>query len=68
MGLILVVTRGEPLIWSLPALVVACAVYVTLIFKLGTFSADDLEVAREGMGFVKPLLTRWSNRLEETVP
>ena len=68
MGLILLVTRGEPLIWSLPSVVVACAVYVALIFKLGTFSAEDLEVAREGMGFVKPLLARWSNRLEETVP
>jgi O-antigen/teichoic acid export membrane protein len=68
MGLILVLTCGNSLIWSLPWVVVACAVYVALIFKLGTFSADELEVAREGLGFVRPLLARWSNWLKETVP
>jgi O-antigen/teichoic acid export membrane protein len=68
MGLILVVTRGESLIWSLPSVVVACAVYVALIFKLGTFSADELEAAREGLRFVKPLLARWSNQPQENIP
>jgi hypothetical protein len=68
MGIILFVTRGNSLIWSLPWVVVAGAVYVTLIFKLGTFSTDELDQARDGLGFVKPLLARWSNKLKETVP
>jgi len=43
-------------------------VYVALIFKLGTFSADELQLAREGMGFVKPLIARWSNQPQEKIP
>jgi len=68
MGLILLATRGNSPVSSLLAVIVACAVYVALIFKLGTFSADELELAREGMGFVKPLIARWSNQPQEKTP
>jgi hypothetical protein len=68
MGLILLATRGNSPVSSLLAVIVACAVYVALIFKLGTFSTDELELAREGMGFVKPLIARWSNQPQEKTP
>jgi len=68
MGLILVATRGNSAASSLLAVIVACTVYVALIFKLETFSADELELAREGMRFVKPLIARWSNQPEEKTP
>ena len=65
MALILLAARGSSLFWFLPAVIVASIVYVALIFRLGTFSPRELELAREGMGFIKPLIASWSNRPQE---
>lgn len=50
---------------ALPAGLGALAVYVLALWKLGTFTADETELAREGIGFLKPFLAAWSR--QETV-
>ena len=54
-------------IHSLRALAVGGAfcgiLYVTLVVSLGAFSAAELQIAREGLGFVQPLLAQSTRRL-----
>ncbi len=61
MGLILHLCHGHSPWLLAPTALVAGIVYLVLILKLGVFSPADLALAREGMGFLKPLLARWSN-------
>jgi O-antigen/teichoic acid export membrane protein len=40
----------------------ALGVYTLALWKLGTFDASELELAREASGFLKPFLARWSRQ------
>lgn len=42
---------------------IAGALYSLLIYKLEVFSADELQLAAEGMSFVKPFLAEWTHRI-----
>ena len=59
--------RGCPVAQAAPAGLAALAVYGLALWKLGTFSADEVELAREGGGFLKPFLAKWT-RQPEHVP
>jgi O-antigen/teichoic acid export membrane protein len=54
--------RGCPAALAAPAALGALAVYGLVLWKLGTFSADEVELAREGGGFLKPFLAKWTRQ------
>jgi O-antigen/teichoic acid export membrane protein len=41
-------------------------VYMLALWKLGTFDASEVELAREASGFLKPFLAKWSRQPEHT--
>lgn len=54
--------KGASLLLLVPATAFALLVYLLLLFILGTFSRDDLKVAKEGLGFLRPFLAKWSGQ------
>ena len=58
--------RGCPVALALPAGLGALAVYGLALWRLGTLSAEEVELAREGSGFLKPFLAKWSRQAEHT--
>jgi O-antigen/teichoic acid export membrane protein len=44
----------------------ALGVYGLALWKLGTFDASEVELAREAGGFLKPFLARWTRQPEHT--
>ena len=59
---ILQLSHGHAPAWFIAAAAAGSLVYLALILKLGTFSPEELALAREGLGFLKPLLARWSRQ------
>jgi len=59
---ILHLSRGHSHAWFFLAAVAGALAYVALIFKLGTFSREELALAREGLGFLKPLIAKWTKQ------
>jgi O-antigen/teichoic acid export membrane protein len=51
---------------ALPAALGALAVYGVALWKLGTLSADEVALAREGSGFLKPFLAKWLGQPQHT--
>jgi O-antigen/teichoic acid export membrane protein len=41
----------------------ALVIYVLALFALRTFSSDELQHAREGIGFISPFIESWTNKL-----
>ena len=54
--------KGASLLLLVPATAFALLVYLLLLFILGAFSRDDLKVAKEGLGFLRPFLAKWSGQ------
>jgi O-antigen/teichoic acid export membrane protein len=50
---------------AVPVAAGAVLVYAAALWKLGVFSPDEIEVAREGCGFMRPLLEKWGMKLEQ---
>jgi O-antigen/teichoic acid export membrane protein len=44
----------------------ALVVYVLALFALRTFSSEELQHAREGIGFISPFIESWNNKLRRT--
>jgi O-antigen/teichoic acid export membrane protein len=61
-GAVLYFIKGASLIWLVPATCVALVVYLLILLLLGMFSADDLKLAREGLGFFRPFLAKWTGQ------
>ncbi len=59
---ILSLSNGRGPLWFFSALAVGSCVYLALIYRLGLFSQEEIGLAREGVGFLKPLLAKWTNR------
>ncbi|MGA3172662.1 MAG: flippase [Chthoniobacteraceae bacterium] len=59
--------RGLSLALALPAALGGLAVYCAVVWKLGTFSAEEIETAVEASRFVKPMLEKWTRHAEHTV-
>jgi len=45
---------------------IAIGVYIAALFVLRTFSAEELQHAREGMSFISPFIESWSRKLNRT--
>ncbi len=58
--------RDFPVAWAVPAGAGALAIYCAVLWKLGTFSAEEVELAREASGFMKPFLEKWMRQPEHT--
>lgn len=58
--------RNSPLAMALPAAAAGLLVYGLALWRLGTFSADEVELAREASRFIKPLIEKWSRQPEHT--
>jgi O-antigen/teichoic acid export membrane protein len=54
--------KDAAVIWLIPAILVALVVYLLILLLLGVFTASDLRLAKEGLGFVKPFLAKWTGQ------
>ena len=61
-GGVLYFIRGASFLWVIPAISVALIIYLLILFLLRAFTESDLRLAREGLGFLKPLIARWSRQ------
>jgi O-antigen/teichoic acid export membrane protein len=58
--------RALPVGLACAAGVGALAVYGVALWRLGAFSAEEIELAREGSRFLKPLLEKWTRHPQHT--
>jgi hypothetical protein len=54
--------RSGALIWLIPATSAALVVYLLILFLFGAFTQHDLRLAKEGLGFFKPFLAKWTGQ------
>jgi hypothetical protein len=54
--------KGASPLWLIPATFGGMLIYGLILFLLGTFSDSDLRLAKEGLGFLKPLIAKWSGQ------
>ena len=54
--------QGAAVIWLIPATLLAMVVYILILLLLGVFTPSDLRLAKEGLGFVKPFLAKWTGQ------
>jgi O-antigen/teichoic acid export membrane protein len=66
MGGMLFSAKHQSLGWVILSIVVATLFYPYAIFKLGAFSASDLRLMKEGIGFFRPLVAKWSQPVSTT--
>lgn len=64
MSLVLFMARQTSLVWQMCVAVVALIVYLAVLFVLRTFSTEELQHAREGLGFVSPFVASWAKKLK----
>jgi O-antigen/teichoic acid export membrane protein len=61
-GVGLFLIRNASILWLVPAAAGGLVLYFVMLFLLGAFSASDLRLAKEGLGFLKPFLAKWSGQ------
>lgn len=64
MGAVLYAVNSAPLIWQLGGAVLSGIVYLVALFALRTFSAEEIQQAREGISFISPFIESWSKKLK----
>ena len=62
MAVILHAFASSGLLLLIPVVIVACAIYLVLLVKLGAISPEEWEMGREGMHFLRPFLAQWSRQ------
>jgi len=67
MAAVLMFFMPTTLLTLTPVALLGLLVYAAVLFKLGAFSTVELDMAREGMNFVRPFVADWSRRLERRV-
>ena len=68
MALVLFVAREAPLPWQFGAAALSVLVYGAVLYGLNTFSAEEIQQAREGSALFHPFVASWAKKLkrEET--
>lgn len=61
-GVALYFIKGLALVWLVPATLLALVVYLLILLLFGTFTQSDLRLAKEGLGFMKPFLAKWTGQ------
>ncbi len=64
MAAVLYAANEASLLWQLAGAVLAGVVYIVALFVLRTFSAEEIQQAREGMSFISPFIESWSKKLK----
>lgn len=64
MAAVLFAAKDASLIWQLGGAILAAVVYVVALLALRTFSAEEVQQAREGISFVSPFIESWSKKLK----
>ena len=62
MGVALYFFKESPVIWLAPLVLLGLLAYLLVLVVLGTFTAADLRLAKEGLGFMGPLLAKWTKQ------
>lgn len=62
MGAALYFLKGLPVIWLAPVIFLGLVAYLLVLVVLGTFTAADLRLAKEGFGFFGPFLAKWTKQ------
>lgn len=62
MAVILHAFASRGLLLLIPVVIVCFAIYLLLLIKLGAISAQEWEMGREGMHFLRPFLAQWSRQ------
>ena len=63
MGIVLYLTQGLPIAWGVAGIGLAGLLYLGVLFGLKTFSDEEVRLAREGLSFLKPLMTQKIGKL-----
>jgi O-antigen/teichoic acid export membrane protein len=61
MGSLLYVFQVKSLMLLAPVALASTMVYFAVVLTLGAFTSEELELAREGLGFVRAFLQEWSH-------
>jgi O-antigen/teichoic acid export membrane protein len=61
MGSVLYVYQAKSLMSLAPAALVSAMVYFAVVLMLGAFTSEELDLAKDGAGFVRTLVQEWSN-------
>lgn len=64
MAAVLFAAKDAPIVWQLGAALLAGIVYIVALLALRTFSAEEVQQAREGLSFVSPFIESWSKKLK----
>jgi O-antigen/teichoic acid export membrane protein len=59
-GIALYFIKDAALIWLVPAALLGLVVYLLILLLFGMFTESDLKLAKEGLGFAKPFLAKWT--------
>jgi O-antigen/teichoic acid export membrane protein len=59
-GIGLYFIKDAALIWLVPATLLALVIYLLILLLFGMFTESDLKLAKEGLGFAKPFLAKWT--------
>ncbi len=62
MAAMLYFSHAQSLLMLIPVALISAAAYLALVIKLGAVSGAELEMAREGMDFVRPLFAEWARQ------
>lgn len=64
MGLVLFAARDAPLLWQIAAAPLSALAYAAVLYGLNTFSPEEIQQAREGIGFLSPFVASWAKKLK----
>jgi hypothetical protein len=68
MGSVLYVFQVKSLMLLAPIALASTAVYFAVVLTLGAFSSEELELAKEGLGFVRAFFQEWSPGVMQRKP
>lgn len=65
MAVVLLALNHHSLLFLAPVAAVATLGYLAVAIRLGAISVDDIDLAREGIKFIKPMIDEWSRSSSE---
>jgi hypothetical protein len=63
MTVILYLLLDSPLIWQIGGAALSVVAYGIVLWFLRTFSSEEIDQAREGIGFLSPFVASWAKKL-----
>jgi hypothetical protein len=63
MAAILYSLLDSSLVWQLGGAALSIVTYGVVLWLLRTFSSEEIDQAREGIGFISPFVASWAKKL-----